>query len=101
MQTVVNVESNEKNYESYCSRLAFVFIMLCMRSPRILSRVFSDLCTKKELVSDDENVRGLPNYDGFVDHRHDQSIFSLLVRMASLRATLLWLNVLKFTIIWL
>ncbi len=41
---------------------------------------WADLCTRKELVSDDENVRGLPNYEGFVDHRHDQSIFSLLVK---------------------
>lgn len=34
----------------------------------------------ERIVTDIENVLGLPNYDGFVEHRHDQSIFSLLLK---------------------
>lgn len=30
------------------------------------------------LVTDDENVYGLPNYDGFVENRHDQSLLSVI-----------------------
>jgi hypothetical protein len=32
------------------------------------------------IITDSPNECGLPNYDGFVDHRHDQSILSLLGR---------------------
>ncbi len=34
----------------------------------------------ERVVTDIENVLELPNYDGFVEHRHDQSIFSLLLK---------------------
>ncbi|MEL1240155.1 hypothetical protein [Flavobacterium flavipallidum] len=32
------------------------------------------------IVTDIENQLGFPNYEGFVEHRHDQSIFSLLIK---------------------
>jgi hypothetical protein len=32
------------------------------------------------ILTDEPNVSGLPNYPGFREHRHDQSIFSLLAR---------------------
>jgi hypothetical protein len=31
-------------------------------------------------ITDDANVLGLPNYPEFHDHRHDQSILSLLAK---------------------
>ena len=31
-------------------------------------------------LTDDPNVLGKDNYDGFIDHRHDQSILSLLAK---------------------
>jgi hypothetical protein len=34
------------------------------------------------ILTDAPNVCGLPNHPGFVDHRHDQSIFSLLTKRA-------------------
>lgn len=34
----------------------------------------------KRIVTDDENVMGLPNYDGFVENRHDQTVLSLLAK---------------------
>jgi hypothetical protein len=39
-------------------------LMMLMRDPRLLT--------------DGENTLGLPNYEGFIAHRHDQSILSLL-----------------------
>lgn len=33
----------------------------------------------RRIVSDDPNVMGLPNYDGFQENRHDQSIYTNLV----------------------
>lgn len=34
----------------------------------------------KRIITDDENVMGVSNYEGFRDHRHDQSILSLLTK---------------------
>jgi hypothetical protein len=35
-------------------------------------------CSRSELLTDADNTCGLPNYPEFVEHRHDQSIMSLL-----------------------
>lgn len=37
-------------------------------------------------LTDIENEMGLPNYDGFKEHRHDQSIFSLLTKKYKIKA---------------
>ena len=37
----------------------------------------------KRIITDDGNVMGLPNYEGFIAHRHDQSILSLLTKKYS------------------
>lgn len=36
-------------------------------------------CTLDELITDAPNTRGLPNAEGFIEHRHDQSILTALV----------------------
>lgn len=38
----------------------------------------SACCNDRRILSDDPNTCGLPNLPGFRDHRHDQSILSLL-----------------------
>lgn len=35
-------------------------------------------CARPRLITDEPNVRGLPNLRTFVEHRHDQSLLSLL-----------------------
>ncbi len=39
-----------------------------------------ELSQDYRLISDSDNECGLPNYEGYVSHRHDQSILSLLSR---------------------
>ena len=34
----------------------------------------------KRIITDDENIMGFPNYKGFTQHRHDQSILSILAK---------------------
>jgi len=34
----------------------------------------------KRIITDDPNTQGLPNYDGFIENRHDQTILSLLIK---------------------
>jgi hypothetical protein len=35
------------------------------------------LCEKENLITDSDNIH-MKNFDDFIDHRHDQAIFSLL-----------------------
>jgi hypothetical protein len=39
---------------------------------------WSRYCTDRRILSDDQNVCGLPNFPEFRDHRHDQSILTNL-----------------------
>lgn len=43
---------------------------------------FVEECLKygqdRRIITNDENVMGLPNYEGFIENRHDQTIVSLL-----------------------
>lgn len=41
---------------------------------------FQKYILDKRIVSDDENVLGKPNYEGFRENRHDQTIFSVLTK---------------------
>lgn len=49
-------------------------------SPRALEMAAEYLALAQDprLLTDQPNQCGLPNYDGFVEHRHDQSLLSLL-----------------------
>jgi hypothetical protein len=39
---------------------------------------YLNCCLNRKLVTDDPNTQGLPNIEGFVTHKHDMSILSLL-----------------------
>lgn len=41
---------------------------------------FLHYASDARIITDDENVMGKNNYDGFVDNRHDQSVLSLLCK---------------------
>lgn len=41
---------------------------------------FLCFCKDMRIVSDSANVMGLPNYEGFVENRHDQTVWSLLTK---------------------
>ena len=36
--------------------------------------------TDKRIVTDDPNTQGLPNYYGFIENRHDQTVLSILTK---------------------
>ena len=37
------------------------------------------------IITEQENTQGLPNYDDFVVHRHDQAVWSLMVKKHKLK----------------
>jgi hypothetical protein len=57
-------------------------LFICRRSRPTLAFVEEWLAAVLDarIVTDAPNVCGLPNYPGFRDHRHDQSVLSLLAR---------------------
>lgn len=48
-------------------------------------REYLDYCCNPKILTDLDNLCGLPNYPGFTAHRHDQSIFSLLCKKYQLQ----------------
>jgi hypothetical protein len=44
---------------------------------KFINEYFS-LCSDDRLLTDKDNTQNKPNLDGFIDHRHDQSILTLL-----------------------
>jgi hypothetical protein len=53
---------------------------------RALAEELLSLARDERLLTDTPNTCGLPNYPGFVEHRHDQSLFSLLTKKHGLKA---------------
>jgi hypothetical protein len=41
---------------------------------------YLNYCRDKRIITDEPNSMGLPNYDIFRDNRHDQTVFSLLIK---------------------
>ena len=63
--------------------------VLCRKSPFSLAFVQEWLryAQDRRCLTDEPNVCGLPNYPEFRDHRHDQSILSLLARKHQVATT--------------
>jgi hypothetical protein len=69
---------DELQYTEGKHRLASVFV--CRKTPFSLAFVneWLDWAQDPRILTDLPNTQGLPNYPEFSDHRHDQSIMSLL-----------------------
>ena len=61
--------------------------VLVLNSPRAREFLSTWLhwCEDPRVLTDQENVCGLPNLKGFTDHRHDQSVLSLLAKQEGLK----------------
>lgn len=55
-------------------------VILVTAQMEFLLHEWKRLCCLREVITDDPNILGLPNLDGFIDHRHDQSILTNLVK---------------------
>ena len=56
------------------------FLVLTVNAARGLSREWLQYAVQSRILTDGPNACGLPNLPDFVDHRHDQSILSLLAQ---------------------
>jgi len=73
-------EINGKNKSDYkdSNQLqgTYIFFRKCDYSIQFVKK-WLNLCTKENLITDFPNIN-MNNFDDFIDHRHDQAIFSLL-----------------------
>ena len=60
------------------------FLKNCEKTKNFLSEWISFFDEKFELINDSKSF--LKNYDGFVENRHDQSVFSLLCKKYSIKS---------------
>jgi hypothetical protein len=61
--------------------------MVCKKSPEV-EQFFDEVLKYVQdirIISDSPNELGKPNYDDFVDHRHDQAVISLMTKKHGLK----------------
>ena len=76
--TFLGMGCDEEVYHSRCQILSgYVFLRKTDRTLQIIGE-WLEWCFHYSLLNDEENQYGLPNLDGFIDHRHDQSILTNL-----------------------
>jgi hypothetical protein len=66
-------------YEAQMVDASFVVLMKTPHACAFAAEWF-EKCQDRRLLTDEPNTCGLPDLPGFVDHRHDQSVLSLLAR---------------------
>lgn len=76
--TFVLMDADTPYFTDAPHRMASVFV--CRKTPKCLDFVKEWLAYGMDprIISDLPNTQGLPNYPEFKDHRHDQSIVSIL-----------------------
>lgn len=76
--------------ESVINSNQFLCTFICIKKTKASIDFFTRFktyCEDERIVSDLDNTQGLPNYPEFIAHRHDQSIFSIMVKNSSIVQT--------------
>ena len=80
------LNSDTADYTDSIQRLgSFILVRRSKFSIEFIS-TFLEYAQDKRLITDMDNVMGYPDYEGFIAHRHDQSILSLLSKKHGLES---------------
>jgi len=82
----VLMDCDRENIAFSPQRLASFSLWRNSPGARALADAYLDYAQDERILTDLPNTAGLPDYPGFRDHRHDQSIFSLLTKRAGIAA---------------
>jgi hypothetical protein len=86
MDLILYLNANSKEYTDTPQRQAGALLFyVCDKTRRIINEWYDTACNY-HLIDDSPSVS--KNYDGFKEHRHDQSIFSLLTKKYNIKNTL-------------
>lgn len=75
-----------QGFEKTPQRLASFFLARRSKNSILFFQQYLDYCKNSLILTDVKNRCYQPNYLGFKEHRHDQSVFSLLTKKYSLEA---------------
>ena len=81
----VYMDADAKGYIQSRQFLASFIVMRKSAFSIQFMKEYLHYCTNPNILTDLENICGLPNYPDFKSHRHDQSVFSLLCKKYDLR----------------
>jgi len=81
----VLMNCDNQGFENIPQRLASFMVARKSTSSIAFFQEYLHYCCNPQILTDSENICGLPDYPGFRDHRHDQSIFSLLTKKYGLQ----------------
>ena len=77
---------DEPTYWQHCQvQASFSVWQNCSRTVEFVEE-WLELCTDPRILTDVENTCGFPNFDDFCEHRHDQSVLSLLTLKRGIQA---------------
>ena len=81
----VKLSCDEENY--YNSPLIFGGLQLFQKNAASIAFIEEVLreSVLDNIITDSPNIFGLPNLDGFIEHRHDQSVVSLIAHKKSIQ----------------
>lgn len=82
--TFVLLNANTRCYYDACQLLAGYIVIKNTQKAREFIENYRLQCTDERIVSDLPNVMGFPNESVFKEHRHDQSVLTVLSRNSSI-----------------
>jgi hypothetical protein len=82
----VLMDCDHQGFEQTSQRLASFILTRKSSQSVAFFQDYLNYCSDPRILTDIENTSDLPNYTGFRDHRHDQSVFSLLSKKLGLSA---------------
>ncbi len=78
--------TDEVKYQNTKQRLATFSVWRKTEDVMKFVEEWLSLAQDQRIITDLENQMGFPNYDDYIEHRHDQSLFSLLTKKYNLMA---------------
>lgn len=75
----IELDCDEKKYTDSAQRCATYFLLKKTKKTQEFVSLWLQYAERYELISDEDNIlHEKPNYEGFCDNRHDQSLLSVL-----------------------
>ncbi len=74
------LNADSPNYTDTLQYMAGIQIYKKSKFTEIFLEKLLYYSTDKRIITDDLNTQGLPNYDGFIENRHDQTVLSILLK---------------------
>ena len=75
----VFMDCDEPKYHSANQVLASIMAWKNCKESKDFLEEWLNYCKNKFINTDEPNISGLPNFGNFIDHRHDQSIYTNLI----------------------